>query len=175
MCQHQRQKLEQNPYVERLVGSIRRECVDHVIVLNEAHLRRILSEYSAYYHEDRTRLALERNAPTPRPIEGRNAGRVVATPRVGGLHHRYRRAASRTLSRPSRSRSMGMVSTDHAQTGDTGRQRRPNSNRVMPPRRFSHVGALDPAASVSDSADPSSSIGSGWGFREGQETPGTRR
>ena len=83
----------QNPYVERLVGSVRRECVDHVIVLNEAHLRRILSQYFAYYHEDRTHLALERNAPIPRPIEARNSGRVVAAPRVGGLHHRYSRVA----------------------------------------------------------------------------------
>ncbi len=59
----------QSPHVERLVGSIRRECLDHVIVLNEAHLRRILSQCFAYYHEDRTHLALERNAPIPRPIE----------------------------------------------------------------------------------------------------------
>lgn len=58
----------QNPYVERLIGSTRRECHDQVIVLNEAHLRRILSLYFAYYHEDRTHLTLERNAPIPRPI-----------------------------------------------------------------------------------------------------------
>ena len=83
----------QNPFVERLIGSVRRECLDHVIVLNDAHLRRILSEYFAYYHADRTHLALERNAPIPRPIEARNAGRVVAAPRVGGLHHRYSRVA----------------------------------------------------------------------------------
>jgi transposase InsO family protein len=83
----------QNPYVERLVGSIRRECLDHVIVLNEAHLRRILLQYFAYYHEDRTHLSLERNAPIPRQIEARNPGRVVAAPRVGGLHHRYSRVA----------------------------------------------------------------------------------
>ncbi len=83
----------ENPYVERLVGSIRRECVDHIIVLNEAHLRRILSEYFAYCHEDRTHLALGRHAPIPRPIQARNAGRVVAAPRVGGLHQRYSRAA----------------------------------------------------------------------------------
>jgi len=67
--------------------------VDHVIVLNEAHLRRILSQYFAYYHEDRTHLAFERNAPIPRPIEARDAGRVIAAPRVGGLHHRYSRVA----------------------------------------------------------------------------------
>ena len=83
----------QNPYVERMIGSIRRECLDHVIVLSEAHLRRILSRYFAYYHEDRAHLGLERNAPIPRPIEQRNSGRVVSLPRVGGLHHRYSRVA----------------------------------------------------------------------------------
>ena len=83
----------QNPYVERLVGSIRRECLDHVFVLNEARLRRTLLQYFAYYYEDRTHLALERNAPNPRPVEARNSGRVVAAPRVGGLHHRYSRVA----------------------------------------------------------------------------------
>ena len=83
----------QNPYIERLIGSVRRECLDHVIVLNEAHLRRILLQYFAYYHEDRTHLSLERSAPIPRQIEARNAGRVVAAPRVGGLHHRYSRVA----------------------------------------------------------------------------------
>jgi putative transposase len=82
----------QNPYVQRLIGSVRR-CLDHIIVLDEAHLRRILSQYFAHYHEDRTHLALERNAPIPRPIEARNSGRVVAAPRVGGLHHRYSRVA----------------------------------------------------------------------------------
>ena len=66
---------------------------NHVIVLNEAHLRRILSEYFAYYHEDRTHLSLKRNAPIPRTIEARNSGAVVAASRVGGLHHRYSRVA----------------------------------------------------------------------------------
>ena len=83
----------QNPYAERVIGSIRRECLDHVIVLSEAHLLRILSRYFAYYHEDRTHLTLDRNAPTPRPIEARESGAIVAAPRVGGLHHRYRRVA----------------------------------------------------------------------------------
>jgi putative transposase len=83
----------QNPYVERLIGSIRRECLDHVIVLNESHVRRILSEYFAYYHEDRPHLSLERNAPVPRQVEASTVGRVVSQPRVGGLQHRYRRVA----------------------------------------------------------------------------------
>ena len=83
----------QSPYVERLIGSIRRECVDRVIVLNEAHLRRILTSYFAYYHEARTHLSLERNAPLPRRVEHPSEGRVIAIPQVGGLHHRYTRAA----------------------------------------------------------------------------------
>ena len=83
----------QTPYVERVVGSIRRECLDHVIVLNEEHLLRILESYFAYYHDARTHLSLERNAPNPREVEPRSRGKVVAIPQVGGLHHRYTRAA----------------------------------------------------------------------------------
>src|SRR5438105_544215 len=83
----------QNPYVERVIGLIRRECLDHVIILNEAHLKRILGSYFAYYHEARTHLSLERNAPTPREVEPPERGPVRAIPQVGGLHHRYTRAA----------------------------------------------------------------------------------
>jgi hypothetical protein len=83
----------QSPYVERLVGSIRRECLDHFIVLNETHLLRILSSYFEYYHESRTHLSLARNAPLPRKVELPCRGRIVSTPQVGGLHHRYSRAA----------------------------------------------------------------------------------
>ncbi len=83
----------QNPYVERLIGSIRRECIDHVIVLNETHLRRVLTSYFAYYHESRAHLSLERNAPVPRRVEHPSEGKVIAIPQVGGLHHRYKRAA----------------------------------------------------------------------------------
>jgi transposase InsO family protein len=83
----------QSPYVERLIGSIRRECLDHVIVFNEAHLLRILTAYFAYYHEARTHLSLERNAPVPRQIESPERGNVTAIPHLGGLHHRYTRAA----------------------------------------------------------------------------------
>jgi putative transposase len=83
----------QSPYVERLIGSIRHECLDHVIVLNEAHLRRILTWYFAYYHEARTHLSLDRNAPVPREVELPERGHVVGIPQVGGLHHRYMRAA----------------------------------------------------------------------------------
>jgi len=83
----------QSPYVERLIGSIRRECLDHVIVFNEAHLIRILTSCFAYYHEARSHLSLDRNAPIPRQVEPPSHGRVIAIPHVGGLHHRYTRAA----------------------------------------------------------------------------------
>ncbi|MCP4250323.1 MAG: transposase family protein [bacterium] len=83
----------QNPYCERVIGSIRRECLDHLIVLNEAHLQRILASYFEYYHHSRPHLSLERNAPTPRHVEHPSEGKVIAIPQVGGLHHRYTRAA----------------------------------------------------------------------------------
>ncbi len=83
----------QNPYVERAIGSVRRECLDHVIVLSDAHLRRILKPYVQYYNKSRPHLSLERNAPLPRKLEPPSQGRVIAIPQVGGLHHRYQRAA----------------------------------------------------------------------------------
>lgn len=83
----------QNPFVERLIGSIRRECLDHVIILNERHLRRILSSYFEYYHESRTHLSLNRNSPNARSVDPPANGKIIAIPQVGGLHHLYRRAA----------------------------------------------------------------------------------
>ena len=83
----------QNPYVERLIGSVRRECLDHVIVLNEKHLQKILASYFEYYNNSRTHLSLNRNSPFPRKVEPPGTGKVVAIPKVGGLHHRYTRAA----------------------------------------------------------------------------------
>ncbi len=83
----------QSPYVERLIGSIRRECLDPVIVFSGAHLLRILTEYFAYHHAARTYVSLGRNAPIPRRVEPPSHGRVIAIPHVGGLHHRYTRAA----------------------------------------------------------------------------------
>ena len=83
----------QNPYVERLIGSIRRECLNHMIVLNERHLKRILTSYFNYYNNSRTHLSLNRNSPIERVIEPLDQGKVISTPQVGGLHHRYRRAA----------------------------------------------------------------------------------
>jgi len=82
----------QRAYVERIIGSIRRDCLDHVIVLDETSLRRILRRYFDYYHESRTHLSLDKDAPVPRPAHA--VGRIVAIPQVGGLHHRYERRAA---------------------------------------------------------------------------------
>jgi putative transposase len=84
----------QNPFVERLIGSIRRECLDHVLVLSERHLRRILTRYFVYYHWARTHLALQKDAPDVKPIERPEVGKIVQVPEVGGLHHRYLRRAA---------------------------------------------------------------------------------
>jgi putative transposase len=81
----------QNPYVERLIGSIRRECLDHVIVWNETGLRRILTLYFEYYERTRTHLSLGKDAPTPRRVQPLELGPVVELPEVAGLHHRYER------------------------------------------------------------------------------------
>ncbi len=83
----------QSPFVERFIGSLRRECLDQVIILNERHLHRIVSSYLDYYHRARAHLSLDRNAPVRRDIEPAAAGRVVSELMVGGLHHRYRRVA----------------------------------------------------------------------------------
>ena len=81
----------QNGTAERWVGSVRRELLDHVIPLNETHLRRLGREYIAYYHEDRTHIALQKNTPAGRAIETRPtpSSRILPQPRIGGLHHRY--------------------------------------------------------------------------------------
>ena len=84
----------QNAYAERLIGSIRRECLDHVIVVNEIGLSRVLSRYLTYYHQARTHLALAKDSPHPRPIASPALGPIVEIPQVGGLHHRYDRRAA---------------------------------------------------------------------------------
>jgi transposase InsO family protein len=84
----------QNPYVERLIGTLRRECLDHIVVLNDAYLRRLLSHYLLYYHGARTHLALDKDAPKPRAVERLDQGRIVETPLAGGLYHRYSRRAA---------------------------------------------------------------------------------
>jgi transposase InsO family protein len=82
----------QNAYVERVIGSIRRECLDHVIVFSERHLTRVLREYVTYYNERRCHQALEFDAPTGRDVQ--RDGRVVPIPHLGGLHHHYERQAA---------------------------------------------------------------------------------
>src|SRR5262249_55773875 len=77
----------QNPYVERLIGTIRRECLDHMIVFGEAHLRRILGRYTAYYNESRIHRSLDKDAPSHRAIE--RFGVITSQPVLGGLHHQY--------------------------------------------------------------------------------------
>jgi putative transposase len=83
----------QNPFVERVVGSIRRECRDQVVILQDAHLRRLFSAYVAYYNAARPHQALANNAPRPRDVQPPSLGRVTAIPHVGGLHYRYTRVA----------------------------------------------------------------------------------
>ena len=83
----------QNPYVERLIGSVRHDCLNHVIVLNERHLKRLLRSYFSYYHTARTHLALAKQCPEPRTVERPDRGNIIAFPHVGGLHHEYRRVA----------------------------------------------------------------------------------
>ena len=84
----------QNPYVERLVGSIRRECLDHLVIFNESHLHRILRNYMAYYHGCRTHLSLNKDAPEGRKLESAEIGKIRAIPVIGGLHQRYTRQAA---------------------------------------------------------------------------------
>ncbi len=85
----------QNGFAERWIASLRRDCLDHVIAINESQLRRVIRSYVDYYHADRTHLGLERDAPEQRPIEPRKMGEVVTISRVGGLHHRYTRELQR--------------------------------------------------------------------------------
>ena len=84
----------QNPYAERLIGSIRRECLDRVIVLNEWQLRQILASYFKYYHEVRPHRSLEHDSPIRRPLQCPERGKVIEMPLVGGLHHHYLRQAA---------------------------------------------------------------------------------
>jgi putative transposase len=84
----------QNPYAERVIGSIRRECLNDVIVLNERHLSRVLRSYSAYYHTWRVHRSLDMDAPAPRAVQPPELGPVKKRPEVGGLHHHYERRAA---------------------------------------------------------------------------------
>jgi len=84
----------QRAYVERVIETIRRECLDHVIVFNEASLHRHVRSFVAYYHESRTHLSLDKDSPDPRAVQPPELGRIVAIPQVGGLHHRFERRAA---------------------------------------------------------------------------------
>ena len=84
----------QNPYAERVIGSIRRECLDHMIVLGRQHLKKVLSDYVDYYHSARTPQSLDKDAPNGRPRQSPEYGEVVELRRVRGLHHEYVRMAA---------------------------------------------------------------------------------
>jgi putative transposase len=84
----------QRAYVERVIGTIRRECLDHVIVFNERSLYRHLRDFVDYYHRSRTHLGLQKDTPESRPVQHAEAGRIISIPKVGGLHHRYERRAA---------------------------------------------------------------------------------
>jgi hypothetical protein len=77
-----------------VIGTIRRECLDHVIIFNAGHLRRVLDEYVVYYNESRTHLGIEKDCPVPRTVQFPDEGAIMATPVLGGLHHTYRRRAA---------------------------------------------------------------------------------
>jgi len=84
----------QRAYVERVIGTIRRECLDHVIVFGEGSLSRHLQSFVDYHHRSRTHLGLEKDTPEHHPIQSTGMGRVITIPEVGGLHHRYERRAA---------------------------------------------------------------------------------
>jgi putative transposase len=86
-------RSRKNGYAERFVGTLRRELLDHVIVLDERHLLRLVRQHASYYNEDRPHMSLDRDAPVERAVQPPSGGRVVSLPRVGGLHHRYSMAA----------------------------------------------------------------------------------
>ena len=86
--------MQARAYVERVIGTIRRECLDHLIVFNEPSLYWHLRTFVDYYHRNRVHLALEKDAPESRPIQPSESGRIVSIPVLGGLHHRYERRAA---------------------------------------------------------------------------------
>ena len=84
----------QNAYCERVIGTLRRECLDHVVAINERQLKRVLDDFVLYYNASRTHLSLAKNSPMGRESTSRRGGAVVAFPEAGGLHHRYERMAA---------------------------------------------------------------------------------
>jgi len=93
-CRRRRARPWQRAYVERVIGTIRRECLDQMIVYNERSLYRHLKSFVEYYHRSRSHLALEKDAPEPRPIQKQECGPIVSLPVLAGLHHRYQRRAA---------------------------------------------------------------------------------
>jgi putative transposase len=84
----------QRAYVERAIGTIRRECLDHLIAFNEQSLHRHIQEFLNYYHRHRPHLSLMKDSPEPRPVQPPESGRIVSIPVLGGVHHRYERRAA---------------------------------------------------------------------------------
>jgi putative transposase len=84
----------QRAYVERAIGTIRRECLDHMIAFNKRSLHRHIQEFLDYYHRNRPHLSLMKDSPEPRPVQPPESGRIVSIPVLGGLHHRYERHAA---------------------------------------------------------------------------------
>jgi len=130
----------QNPFAERLIGSIRRECLNHVLVLGQRHLRRILTRYFIYYHQERIHLSLDKGAPDLRPIARPEAGRIVELSEVGGLHHRYlRRAAYSQRVREDHNRELATSAfmpppwLRRSELCGTGYRRVDNPRRQRPP------------------------------------------
>jgi transposase InsO family protein len=119
----------QNPFVERVIGSIRRECLDHVIIFGEESLRHTLRSYLRYYHESRLHLSLEKDSPNPREVQ--SVGNIVAIPQVGGLRHRYERRAARIL-RPKESRCPLCRRAFHRRAS----RRSPPATDTETPRRY---------------------------------------
>ncbi|MFN0149647.1 MAG: integrase core domain-containing protein [bacterium] len=120
----------QNAYVERLIGSIRRECLDRVVILSEMHLRRVLREYLNYYEGWRTHLGLAKDCPEPRAIEPPGSGEIVAMPQVGGLHRRYTRRLAPSQHAPK------MIRRSSVHTSIVGEPRRRTGFRSRNSRRF---------------------------------------
>ena len=84
----------QYAYVERVIGSIRRECLDHLVIFNERHLRQVFTCYLDYYHLTWTHLSLDKDCSEQRPIQVPKVGKIIAIPQVGGMHYRYQRLAA---------------------------------------------------------------------------------
>ena len=117
--------------MERLIGTIRRECLDHVIVFNATSLRRTLFSYLTCYYQSRTHLSLEKDAPESPPVQPRELGNVVATPEAGGLHHRYERRIDSPAQRGRFPLSEGDVTVTRGQGGVSDSHRQTAKSRKL--------------------------------------------